>query len=69
MNKPTLSTYEQLTFEEASRIMFYCLAFNRQLYTLMMEDLIASGQPAYKSVTPRWYESYRDMITENNKTK
>jgi hypothetical protein len=65
----TISTYEKITFEEAARILYFSYSGNPGIYKTMMEDLLLYGNPPYKAITPSSYESYKNHLIENKKSK
>jgi hypothetical protein len=69
MNKPSLSTYEKLTFEEVTRIIYYHYCDRPGQFKELMEDLMTNSDQPSKSIAPRWYTEYRDYLNENKKVK
>lgn len=63
------SAYEKITFEEAVKIIWHNCAYNKQLLFEVMADLINNPSDPYRMVTPFWYETYKQYLTDNKKSK
>jgi hypothetical protein len=63
-----LSLYEKLSFEDATRIIFFNFHERRDLFTEFMWDLLCAEAPI--DVIPRkWYDDYRQHLTDNKNSK
>jgi hypothetical protein len=64
-----MNKYENLTFEEATRIIYWNFSNDLKVFKSTMEDLMDGEQQPYKCVAPKWYDCYRDMVAENKNAK
>lgn len=63
-----LSQFEKLSFEDATRIIFFQFNDRKELFVEFMWDLICAEIPI--DVVPRkWYEDYRLHLLDNKKNK
>lgn len=64
-----LSRFEQITFEEATRILYFIFSRNPRIFQAMMEDLMTGANEPARCITSSWYDQYREFITDNKKSK
>ncbi|MFL5811349.1 MAG: hypothetical protein ACJ749_17635 [Flavisolibacter sp.] len=69
MSRPSLSPYEKLTFEEAIRILYYHWGEKAGLFKEFIEDLMGNADSPYRSITPRWYDEYKQYLADNKNSK
>jgi hypothetical protein len=70
MKQPTLSPYENLTFREATEILYWTFATtSKAIFLSLLEDLMISADEPCNSIAPKWYDEYRLQLTENKKSK
>lgn len=63
-----LSSFDKLTFEDATKVLFYNFNDKKELFTEFIWDLINAETPN-SVVTRKWYEDYKAFIQENKKSK
>lgn len=66
---PKLAVYEKISFEEAARILYYHYGDRPGLFKEMMEDLMNNSQAPFESITPRWYDDYKQFLADNKSSK
>lgn len=64
-----MTTYEKISFEEATRIIYYHWSERPGLFKEFMEELMSSSDPPYMTITPRQYQEYKQFLTENKKSR
>lgn len=64
-----LSTYQNLTFEDATRIIYYHYGDRLPLFKEHMEELLGSTDKPHRAITPKHYDEYRDFLKDNQKEK
>lgn len=62
-----ISKYENLSFQEATRIIYFMFCREPKVFMQMMEELLDHPDEPKKYVAAGWYEQYRDHITSNKK--
>jgi hypothetical protein len=69
MTRPTISKYEQLSFQEVTQIIYYHYSDRAGMFKELMEDLLTNSEEPYKSISPRQYEEYKQYLTDNKNSK
>lgn len=64
-----LNKYENLTFEEATHIIYFNFSNDVRAFKSTMEDLMVGEHAPHKCIAPKWYDNYRDTISENKNDK
>lgn len=64
-----LNRYENISFEEATRIIYWNFSRDLRAFKSVMEDLMEGDQPPAKCIAQKWYENYRDYHVENKASK
>jgi hypothetical protein len=65
----SISTFERITFEEATRIFYFNFSDNPKVFMQMIEELLNRSTDPWRSVARGWYDNYRDFIADNAKDK
>lgn len=60
-----LNKYELLTFEKATRILYYNFSTDAKAFKSAMEDLMISTDKPHKHIAPAWYENYQQYLIDN----
>lgn len=69
MSTAKISAYQKMSFEEATRVLYYHFSTRAHLFQEMMEDLMSNSEEPYKSITPRWYDEYKQFLEDNKNSK
>jgi hypothetical protein len=64
-----MTAYEKISFEEATRIVYYHYGERPGLFKELMEDLMNNAEAPFRSITPRGYDEYKQYLSENKKSK
>lgn len=64
-----MNKYENLTFEEATRIIYWNFSTDLKAFKSTMEDLMETDEPPSKCIAPKWYTDYRNFHIENKNSK
>lgn len=64
-----MKVYNQISFEDAARIIYYMFSNNDKVYKVMMEELLLKNDDFGKCISPVWYESYRQYLDDNKREK
>lgn len=64
-----LNKYENISFEEATRIIYWNFSTDLRAFKSVMEDLMDGDQPPSKCIAPKWYENFRDFHIQNKNLK
>jgi hypothetical protein len=64
-----MSTYPNLTFEEATRIIYYHYGDRTGFFKELMEDLMNSADNPANVIAPKWYEDYKQFLIDNKSEK
>lgn len=64
-----MKTYENITFEEAVRIIYFHYSARPSQFLEMIEELMGSTDAPYKVISPKQYDDYRTETTDNKKGK
>jgi hypothetical protein len=64
----SLSAYVKLSFEEATRIIYYHYGDRTGFFKELMEDLMNTSDPC-NIIAPKWYEDYKQFLEDNKKSK
>jgi hypothetical protein len=68
MSKPTLSAFEKISFEEAANVIYYQFGSKPPgMFKELMEELICHPEEPHKCLCRKWYEDYKQMLTDNKK--
>jgi hypothetical protein len=62
-----LSNYDNLSFEEATRIIYYVFCSNAKTFMAQMEELMVSPDKPSRSIAPIWYDAYASYHREKEK--
>lgn len=69
MSTASLPAYQEISFEDAARIIYYHYSDRPALFKEFMEDLMTNSDEAYKSISPRQYDEYKQFLTDNKNAK
>jgi hypothetical protein len=63
-----MKAYQNITFEEATRILYFHYSGRPSLFLEFMEDLMSSERSS-DVISPKQYQDYRLQTEENKKEK
>lgn len=69
MDRATLSAYVKLTFEEATRIIYYHYGERPGFFKELMEDLMTNAAEPCNVIAPKWYDDYKQHLADNKSDK
>jgi hypothetical protein len=58
----------KISFEEASRIIYFVFSHDAKTYRSMMEELLMTDEP-HTAIASRWQESYKQHLKDNKSSK
>lgn len=67
MNKT--SKYQELSFEECVRIIYYVFSNDLRVLKAMLEELLILTEEYNHAIAPSWYESYKTFLSDNKREK
>lgn len=64
-----LPAYHKISFEDATRIIYFNFSRNSSMFKELMEDLMTNSLEPANCIAPRWYDAYKNHLSENKKDK